>query len=99
MCLDLSKMNKILAVNAEDFDATVECGVTRVTLNNYLRDTGLHFPIGKNCSRHFYLFFCYYFFLLFRILEKIRLDILPSITFSKKKKKKKLECRRPQVCF
>ena len=50
MCLDLSKMNKILAVNAEDFDATVECGVTRVTLNNYLRDTGLHFPIGKNCS-------------------------------------------------
>jgi len=43
----VSKMTKILKVNAEDFDCSVEAGVTRVTLNNYLRDTGLWFPIGE----------------------------------------------------
>ena len=40
-------MTKILSVNPEDFDCSVEAGVTRVTLNNYLRDTGLWFPMGK----------------------------------------------------
>ena len=48
VCLDLTKMNNILAVNAEDFDTTVECGVTRMALNNYIRDTGLWFPVGKH---------------------------------------------------
>lgn len=42
------KMDKILAVHPEDFDCQVESGVTRKTLNNYLRDTGLWFPIGKH---------------------------------------------------
>lgn len=41
------KMDKILAVHPEDFDCQVECGVTRKTLNNFLRDTGLWFPIGN----------------------------------------------------
>ena len=50
VCLDVSKMKNIISVNAEDFDTTVECGVSRVTLNNYLRDTGLWFPIGKDLS-------------------------------------------------
>ncbi|XP_069113907.1 probable D-lactate dehydrogenase, mitochondrial isoform X2 [Argopecten irradians] len=50
LCLDLSKMNKIVSVNAEDFDCTVEAGVTRVTLNNYLRDTGLTFPIDPGAD-------------------------------------------------
>ena len=33
-------------MNAEDFDCSVQPGVTRIALNNYLRDTGLWFPIG-----------------------------------------------------
>jgi D-lactate dehydrogenase (cytochrome) len=40
-------MKQIVALNAEDFDCTVECGVTRLELNSYIRDTGLQFPVGK----------------------------------------------------
>lgn len=44
--LDVTKMNHIVEVNKEDFDCTVQPGVMRKALNNYLRDTGLWFPIG-----------------------------------------------------
>ena len=42
---DLSMMDRILAVNAEDMDCVVECGVTRQRLNEDLRGTGLFFPV------------------------------------------------------
>ncbi|MCL6708214.1 FAD-binding protein [Pseudomonas sp. R2.Fl] len=50
--VDFSRMNRVLAVNAEDLDCTVEPGVTREELNTHLRDTGLFFPIdpGANAS-------------------------------------------------
>lgn len=50
--IDFSKMNRVLEVNAEDLDCTVEPGITREELNAYLRDTGLFFPIdpGANAS-------------------------------------------------
>ena len=44
--VDLTKMDAVVEVHEEDFYATVEPGVTRVALNNYIRDTGLCFPIG-----------------------------------------------------
>lgn len=48
--VDLSKMDRILAVNAEDFDCTIEAGVRREELNAYLRDTGLFFPVDPGAN-------------------------------------------------
>ncbi|UPH69939.1 FAD-binding protein [Abyssibius alkaniclasticus] len=50
--VDLMRMDKVLAVHAEDLDCTVQPGVTREALNTELRATGLFFPIdpGANAS-------------------------------------------------
>ncbi|MBB3392958.1 D-lactate dehydrogenase (cytochrome) [Rhizobium sp. BK275] len=50
--IDFSRMNRVLEVNPDDLDCTVEPGITREALNIHLRDTGLFFPIdpGANAS-------------------------------------------------
>ena len=52
LCIDMSLMAEIARVSAEDMDCTVQAGVTRRQLNDYLRDTGLFFPVdpGANAS-------------------------------------------------
>ncbi|OTF70162.1 D-lactate dehydrogenase, mitochondrial-like protein, partial [Euroglyphus maynei] len=50
VCLATNKMNQIIEVNAEDFDCTVEAGVTWRELNQHLSDTGLFFPIDPGAS-------------------------------------------------
>ncbi|MFV0512023.1 MAG: FAD-binding oxidoreductase [Jhaorihella sp.] len=52
VCVDMMRMDKVLAVHAGDLDCVVQPGVTREALNTYLRDQGLFFPIdpGANAS-------------------------------------------------
>jgi len=48
--VDLSQMNRVLAVNPEDLTVTVQAGVTRKQLNSEIKDTGLFFPIDPGAD-------------------------------------------------
>jgi D-lactate dehydrogenase (cytochrome) len=48
--LDFRDMNKVLAVHAEDLDCVIEPGITRKALNEYLRDSGVFFPIDPGAD-------------------------------------------------
>ena len=50
VCLDLREMNRVVRVSAEDLDATVEAGVTRLQLNKALNNTGLTFPVDPGAD-------------------------------------------------
>ncbi|WP_395648005.1 FAD-binding oxidoreductase [Terricaulis sp.] len=50
VCLDLSGMQKLISVNEEDLDCTVEAGMTRTALNQHLRHTGLFFPVDPGAD-------------------------------------------------
>ncbi|XP_030282878.1 putative D-lactate dehydrogenase, mitochondrial [Sparus aurata] len=50
VCFSLRNMDQVLDLHQEDFDVTVEPGVTRKALNAYLRETGLWFPVDPGAD-------------------------------------------------
>ena len=48
--LDFARMNKVLAVHVDDLDCVVQPGLTRKSLNIYLRDQGVFFPIDPGAD-------------------------------------------------
>lgn len=50
VAIDMSGMAAVVRVSAEDLDCTVQAGITRKTLNAYLRDTGLFMPVDPGAD-------------------------------------------------
>jgi D-lactate dehydrogenase (cytochrome) len=48
--IDFRDMNKLITVHSEDLDCVVQPGITRKTLNEQLRDSGLFFPIDPGAD-------------------------------------------------
>ena len=50
LSIDVSQMNQVVALNAEDLTVTVQPGVKRKQLNVEIKDTGLFFPIDPGAD-------------------------------------------------
>ncbi|TAK48722.1 MAG: FAD-binding protein [Xanthobacteraceae bacterium] len=50
LSIDTLRMKRIVAVNADDLDCVVEAGVTRMELNDHVRQQGLFFPIDPGAD-------------------------------------------------
>jgi D-lactate dehydrogenase (cytochrome) len=50
ICLDLSRMDALVAVHAEDADCVVQPGMLRESLNAQLKGTGLFFPVDPGAN-------------------------------------------------
>ena len=48
--VDVSRMNRVLALAADDLVVTVQAGVTRMQLNREIKDSGLFFPIDPGAD-------------------------------------------------
>ena len=48
--IDVSRMNRVLSINAEDLTVTVQPGVSRKQLNEEIKSTGLFFPIDPGAD-------------------------------------------------
>jgi D-lactate dehydrogenase (cytochrome) len=50
ICVDMSRMNAVLALHLEDGDCVVQPGITREDLNAQLKGTGLFFPVDPGAN-------------------------------------------------
>ncbi len=48
--LDVSRMDQVISINAEDLTVTVQPGVTRKALNEAVKSTGLFFPVDPGAD-------------------------------------------------
>ena len=50
VCLDTTRLDRILRLSVEDLDVTVEAGVTRKQLDTRLRPEGVFFPVDQGAD-------------------------------------------------